>query len=113
VNSPLLSFQQVRLLLQFGANKAAVDDAACLPAPTQDDALPLTALLSSNSRVYPCDHWLSSEADSSLGCGVAAAAASSQLEKPEEDAKQQVPPPALLAVAPTPPCRSCSCLRAS
>jgi hypothetical protein len=24
-----------------------------------------------------------------------------------------VPPPALLAFAPTPPCRSCSCLRAS
>ena len=91
MNSLLLSIRQVRLLLQFGANKAAVDDAGCLPgARLQDDALPPMALLSTSSRVYPCDHWLSSEGHSSASVSAAAAAASSQSEMREDDAKQQV-----------------------
>jgi len=90
LNSLLLSIRQVRLLLQFGANKAAVDDAGCLPgARPQDDALPPMALLSTNSRVYPCDHRVSSEGQSSASVSAAAAAAS-QLEMREDDAKQQV-----------------------
>jgi hypothetical protein len=84
----LLNFLQVRLLLQFGANRAAVNVVDLSP----DTRPQVQELLDSSSRVYPSDIWNSSEARSSSG--PARAAVSSECDNPEEDAKQQVRNPA-------------------
>jgi hypothetical protein len=82
LNSSVLNFQQIRLLLQFGANRASVNFVDSSPS------FPDQALLSSNSRVYPSDSRVSSEACSSGSVPVSAV--SCQNENPEEDAKHQV-----------------------
>lgn len=84
LNSSLLIFQQIRLLLQFGANRASVNIVDSSPTASSPDQ----ALLSSSSRVYPSDSPVSSEACSSGSVPVSAVAC--QNENPEEDAKQQV-----------------------
>jgi hypothetical protein len=82
----LLNFRQVRLLLQFGASRAAVDVAdAGSGARSQDEGL-----LNPSSRVYPSDGRGSSEARISGGLSSAVV---SQVDNPEEDAKQQVAHP--------------------
>jgi hypothetical protein len=82
-------FLQVRLLLQFGANRAGAYD-ACLTAAnqSQDHVMPSLDLLNSGSRLYPCDVRVSP----THPCGSAPAfsAVNPQVENVEDDAKQQV-----------------------
>lgn len=73
----------MRLLLQFGANRATVNFADLSPGPRSQDQ----GLLELSSRVYPSDIRDSLEDRSNSG---PAAAVPSECNHPEEDAKQQV-----------------------
>jgi hypothetical protein len=81
-------FSQVRLLLQFGANRLAAHHACSTTATQCQDhpQLPLE-LLSSDSRVYPCDV----RVPLTYNCDVSSTfSAITSVENTEDDAKQQV-----------------------